>query len=61
MGFLESHIKQFVACKLEPNTPGCKLILQPEDTASLENDADSEVSFNRYRNFNWPYPRRHYV
>ena len=64
MSFLESHIKQFVECKLEPKTPGCDLILRPVNAdvkTSLENSANTEVFPEHYSYFNWPYPRRHYV
>lgn len=65
MSFLESHIKQFVACKLEPKNPGCELILQAaasiDDITNLENNADNQASSELYSYFNRPYPRRYYV
>ncbi|KAJ7385370.1 hypothetical protein OS493_016450 [Desmophyllum pertusum] len=56
MSFLESHIKQFVACKLAPKMPGCELILEP-----ASGEVINKLSSQQYSYFNWPYPRRHYV
>ena len=60
MSFLESHIKQFVECKLEPKIPGCELILKPTKIESVNNfdNLDHPISVHSH---NWPYPRKHYV
>jgi len=64
MNFLESHIKQFVACKLAPKTPGCESILKPANVdakTGFENNAGNKLSSGHFSYYNWPYPRRHYV
>ncbi|XP_068693508.1 uncharacterized protein [Montipora foliosa] len=58
LSFLESHVKQFVECKLKPQISGCERILQP---SNVDNSIDGGVSFKRNRYFNWPYPRRYYA
>lgn len=64
MDFLESHIKQFVACKQAPKAPGCESILKPasvEAKTSFENNAENKLSSEHLSYYNWPYPRKHYV
>ena len=64
MSFLESHIQQYVACKLDDKSPGCELVLQPfrvEVKTKRKSHAENQLSSEYSNFFNRPYPRRLYV
>lgn len=64
LSFLESHIKQYIACKLDNKSPGCKLILQPisvEVKTKRKSHAENQLSSEYSGYFNRPFPRRLYV
>ena len=47
MSFLESHIQQYIACKLDDKSLGCELILQPlgvEVTSKRKSHAEIQLS-----------------
>ncbi|PFX31789.1 uncharacterized protein LOC111321704 [Stylophora pistillata] len=64
LSFLESHITQYIACKLDNKSPGCKLILQPisvEVKTKRKSHAENQLSSEYSGYFNRPFPRRLYV